>query len=62
MSDFESLTLIAIILIAGAMTAALLFSPGARRRRRLRKTHSRIISKANRPTVKFSVKTPRDKR
>ena len=37
------------------------FNPGARLRRRLRKTHSRIISKARQPTVKFSVKTPKEK-
>jgi hypothetical protein len=37
------------------------FSPGARLRRRLRKTHSRIVSKARQPSVKFSVKPPKEK-
>jgi hypothetical protein len=35
-------------------------SPDARLRRRLRKTHSRIVSKTQRPSVKFSVKTPKE--
>jgi len=32
----------------------------ARLRRRRRKSHSRIISSARQPTVKFSVKPPKD--
>ena len=39
-----------------------LLKPEARLRRRLRKTHSRIVSKARRPTVRFSVRTPKKKR
>jgi hypothetical protein len=35
-------------------------TPTARLRRRLRKTHGRIVSKARGPTVKFSVKTPKE--
>jgi hypothetical protein len=35
-------------------------SPDARLRRRLRKTHSRIVSKSREPSVKFSVKTPKE--
>jgi len=35
-------------------------SPTARLRRRLRKTHSRIISKSEHPSVKFSVKPPKE--
>ena len=37
---------------------SVLFSPNARLRRRLKKTHSRIVSKSGRTSVKFSVKTP----
>jgi hypothetical protein len=50
--------------IVGLITVGLLlvlFSPNARLRRRLRKTHSRIASKSHRPTVRFSVKSPRKK-
>jgi hypothetical protein len=42
------------------MAALSQLSPAARLRRRLRKTHSRIVSKTKEPTVKFSVKTPKD--
>jgi hypothetical protein len=35
------------------------FSPAARVERRRRKSHSRIISKTNRRTVRFSVKPPK---
>ena len=35
-------------------------SPNARLRRRLRKTHSRIVSKSREPSVKFSVKPPKE--
>lgn len=38
-----------------------LASPEARLRRRRRKSHSRIVSKARHPTVKFSVRPPKDK-
>jgi cytochrome c biogenesis protein CcdA len=52
---------------AGVVVAAFLFwnfalKPEARLRRRLRKTHSRIVSKARRPTVRFSVRLPRKNR
>lgn len=52
--------------IAGVVTVAILFvlafrlSPRARLRRRLKKTHSRIVSKARRPSVQLSVKTPKE--
>ncbi len=36
-------------------------SPEARLRRRRRKSHSPIVSKAHRPMVKFSVRPPKDK-
>lgn len=44
--------------VALLLLLAAVFSPNARLRRRLRKTHNRIISKTDRPSVKFSVKTP----
>jgi hypothetical protein len=34
--------------------------PHARLRRRLKKTHSRIITKSQHPSVKFSVKPPKE--
>ena len=37
------------------------FSPEAKLERRRRKSNSRIVSKANRPTVKFSVRTKKGK-
>lgn len=46
---------------AALLLWALLLNPEARLRRRLRKTHSRIVSKARRPTVRFSVRTPKKK-
>ncbi len=47
--------------VAGAAGAGLwllfsLFSPAARVNRRRRKNHSRLISKSNRPMVRFSVR------
>ena len=50
---------VALVLLVGTMLIG--FNPTARLRRRLRKTHSRIVSKARQPTVKFSVKTPKEK-
>ncbi len=50
--------------LAGVMLLAfgLLFNPEARMRRRLRKTHSRIVSKTRRPMVRFSVRPPPKKK
>jgi hypothetical protein len=42
------------------ITLAFQLSPDARLRRRRRKSHSRIVSKSSRPSVKFSVKTPKE--
>ena len=49
---------LAIVLLI--VTGFFRFSPSARLRRRLRKTHSRIVSKSRQPSVKFSVKTPKE--
>ena len=35
-------------------------SSGARLRRRRRKSHTPLVSKARRPTVRFSVRPPKD--
>ena len=49
-------------LIAVAAVGVLLyqFSTGVRMRRRRRKSHSRVISKSRQPTVRFSVRSPKD--
>jgi hypothetical protein len=49
-----------LIAVGIVITLAFQLSPDARLRRRRRKSHSRIISKSGRPTVKFSVKTPKE--
>jgi hypothetical protein len=47
-------------LVAVGMWAAIAFSSReARLERRRKKSHSRIISKANRPSVRFSVRPPK---
>ncbi|MFO1475470.1 MAG: hypothetical protein U1F98_02320 [Verrucomicrobiota bacterium] len=38
------------------------FTPHARIRRRLRKTHRRLISRSHRPSVQLSVKTRKPRR
>ena len=45
--------------IAGGALATY-FSPNARAERRRRKNNGRIVSKSDRPTVKFSVRTKKD--
>jgi hypothetical protein len=52
--------LIALI-VAGVWVGLGLFSRDARLERRRRKSHSRIVSKSDRPMVRFSVKTPKKK-
>jgi len=47
------------LLAVGVWGASVFFSRDARLERRRRKSHSRIISKANRPTVRFSVRPPK---
>jgi hypothetical protein len=49
------------LLCAAAMAAlGVRWGPNARLRRRRRKSHSQVISKANRPSVKFSVRPPKE--
>ena len=55
------LWLVAVLLLAGFCFAIASFlSSGARLRRRRRKSHSRLVSKASHPSVKFSVKPPKE--
>jgi hypothetical protein len=52
--------LLGAVAIAALLIVAARLTPSARLRRRLRKTHSRIVSKSERPSVKFSVKPPKE--
>jgi hypothetical protein len=61
--DWLIWTLVGIAAVAAAVLLLMLLprlSPDARLRRRLRKTHSRIVSKSRQPSVKFSVKSPKE--
>ena len=58
----EWLLFVLIALIAAGVWVGLgLFSRDARLERRRRESHSRIVSKSDRPMVRFSVKTPKKK-
>lgn len=48
------------LIVIGGMVAAI-FSSGARLERRRRKSNTRVVSKATRPMVKFSARTPAPK-
>ena len=52
-SGIIGLTIVAVLLVV-------VFFPAARLRRRRRKTHGRIISTSRRPSVRFSVKPPKE--
>jgi len=47
------------VIAVGVWAASSYFSRDARLERRRRKSHGRIISKANRRTVRFSVRVPK---
>jgi hypothetical protein len=51
---------ILVLIVLGGMVAAV-FSAGARLERRRRKSNARVVSKANRPMVKFSAHPPQSK-
>ena len=53
-------SLVGVAAVVLLLTLLPRLSAGARLRRRLRKTHSRIVSKSERPSVKFSVKPPKE--
>ncbi len=51
----------ALLFVAAALWSGFTFlSPDARLRRRRRKSNRRVISRSNRPSVKFSVKPPKE--
>ena len=52
--------LIAFLAVGCIIATVYYFGGESRLRRRRRKSHSRLTSKARQPTVKFSVKTPED--
>jgi hypothetical protein len=52
--------IIGLAAIGLAVASVMLLSSEARLRRRRRKSPSRIISKTNRPSVKFSVRPPKE--
>jgi hypothetical protein len=52
--------LIAFVAVGGVVAFGLQLSSEARMRRRRRKSHSRIMTKGRRQTVKFSVKPPKE--
>ena len=49
------------LIALGVWAASWWLSRDARLERRRRKSHGRIISKADHPTVRFSVRVPKDK-
>ena len=51
-----------VVLLGIGVFVASYFSPEARLERRRRKSNARIVSKTNRPTVKFSVRTGKPKK
>jgi len=53
--------IVGLAVVSGAVVFSWI-SRETRLERRRRKSHSRIISKTNRPTVKFSVEVPKEKR
>jgi hypothetical protein len=58
--DWFVWSFIGLIAAGFIITALLQMSPDARKRRRRRKSHSRIISKGQGTHVKFSVKPPKE--
>ncbi len=58
--DFRLLFWIVGVLALGVWAGFTFLSPKARLARRRRKSHSRIVSKANRPMVRFSVRPPKE--
>ena len=51
-----------LLIVAGFKFATRFFSDDAKLERRRRRSNSRISSKSNRPMVRFSVKTKKDRR
>ncbi|MEO6184448.1 MAG: hypothetical protein ABIP71_15385 [Verrucomicrobiota bacterium] len=63
--NFENPTALVVVgmiaLVFGAVVFSY-FSPATRRERIRRKNNARIVSKAGRPTVKFSVRTKKKRK
>jgi hypothetical protein len=53
--------LVVVVIAFAALAGGAWVSREARLRRRRRKSHSRIVSKTARPTVRFSVRPPKKK-
>lgn len=51
-----------LLVVAGIRLARSFFSVEAKRERRRRRSNTPISTKSSRPTVKFSVKTKKDRR
>jgi hypothetical protein len=51
---------LAALILSGGFAAWSYLSRDARLQRRRRKSHSRIVSKTSRPSVRFSVKPPKE--
>jgi hypothetical protein len=52
--------IVGVVAAVFAITIFFRFYPQARLRRRLRKTRNRIVSKSRGPSIKFSVKPPKE--
>ncbi len=48
-----------VVTLLICLAGLVVFSPSARLKRRLRKTHTRVVPKVNRRMVRFSVKPPK---
>jgi hypothetical protein len=58
--DWFIWVIVGLIAVGIVITFASQLTPDARMRRRRRKSHSRIVSKSTRHSVKFSVKPPKE--
>jgi hypothetical protein len=52
--------LIGVAAVGAAVALGFQLSTDSRLRRRRRKNHSRVVSKTSRPSIKFSVRPPKD--
>jgi hypothetical protein len=49
-----------VIVVLLSLAGLVVFSPTARLKRRLKKTHGRVVPKVNRRMVRFSVRPPKE--
>ena len=52
--------MIGVLFIGAIVFVVMHFTSESRLRKRRRKSHTRVITKANKPMVKFSVKPPKE--